>query len=517
MMFILIDSKKEDIMIDTRYATNEIKLTDQIRILRKNGEKVKLGSLILGTTYTYQKGYGRALECICIFGTREVVVRDDLYCIQDGENFTYAYKDPKGNISLYATDPFSKDVFQLLFLCASELSCNKTINDIVSKLYIHSLSIGWNDVWDAFHQEDAIELAALYVEYIEEMIQDERFYWIKKHELFSKDFKTGKTKQAPDTSGILFQEREDLSHLAISYTKEDLNQMPTYLIDSIQDNIQFYQANKDTLDKNAIQVIKAFAGDYVWAAGYYGPSGTGKTTTAKLIAGALCLPIIKVTGSRNIDEAYLFGKYILKNGDTEFSYGPLSLAMKHGALFLFDEINMIEGDVLSSLNDVLEMKNGKKILENGEQITAHRAFRFIETMNIGYAGTNDINLSHKSRIQLKVKISKLSMEQNIQIVLNNSSINRTTAKKMIPFIEKVNDMINESGNEFAQRIDIRNIINWANLSVALDNDYIHAAIPTIVAGLLEEDITIDNSELEDILLSDSLASNVMSQIIDTMK
>lgn len=504
-------------MIGTRYITNEIKVTDEMRILRKNGEPTKLGNRIKGTTFVYEKEYGKALESICILSKKEIIVRDNLYCLKNEDQYTYAVRDKKGNVSIYATNGYSNDVFSILFLCASELNCNKTINDIVRKIYIHSLQLEWTDIWDSFHEEDAIELANLYVEFVEEMIKHGRFHFIKDHESWLKELDEGQVVMCPDEKGCLFLEQEDLSKYTLTYSTEELEAMPTYLLSSIKENVSFFEENKDTLDTNAIQIIKAFSKGNLWSGGYYGPSGTGKTTTTKLIAGALQIPIVKVTGSRNIDEAYLFGKYILKNGSTYFSDGPLTIAMKYGALFLFDEINMIEGDVLSSLNDILEIKNGRKILENGELVISHDYFRFIETMNIGYAGTNDINLSHKSRIQLKVKISKLSLEQNIQIVMKGSSISRDIARKMIPFIEEINSMIYESGNEFAQRIDIRNIINWANLSLSLENDYIQASIPTVVAGLLEEDITINNSEIEDILLSDSLASEVMSLIIDKMK
>ena len=59
---------------------------------------------------------------------------------------------------------------------------------------------------------------------------------------------------------------------------------------------------------------------------------------------------------------------------------------------------MVDSDIISSLNDVLD-----GTIDNGEIIHAHPLFRFAESMNIGYAGTNEMNLSHKSRIQNKIK------------------------------------------------------------------------------------------------------------------
>ena len=501
------------------YTTNKISKTDEIRILKLKGEFNKLNKIIPGTTYYYEPIYGHALESICIKESLEVSkinYRDTIYYRL---NNTYITKDHKGSLLLYTSEPFSNDIFTILFLCASELNISKFINSSIKKIYHYNLEIEWITIWDSFIQEAIVDVANEYVILIEKMIQQNQFHIITNLDKFSARLNQGTSELGlyPLKDGILYQKQEVLKDIEFSYTQDELENMPDYLKLSRIENRKLYEQSKNALDQNCIQVIKAFSTKNIWTTGYYGPSGTGKTTTIQIIAGALNLPIIKVTGSRNIDEPYLFGKYILKNGSTEFLYGPLSLALKYGALFLFDEINMIEADVLSSLNDILEKKGATKVLENGEIITAHRNFCFGETMNFGYAGTNDLNISHKSRIQMKVKISKLSIEQNLQIIQSNSKISRKIAKKMLPFIDIINDLIIENGNEFSQHIDIRNIINWANVSIALDYDYIQAAIPTVIAGLLEEDITIQNSEVDEILLSDSIASKALAIIVEKMK
>ncbi len=501
------------------HTTNKISKADEIRILKKNGQLNKLDKIIDGTTYTYKKGYGKALESICILDTCKVIKYTYRYIDFYRYNDTFVTRDDNGVVSIYTTDAFSTDVYTILFLCASELNISKTINNAIKKIYQYNLDIPWVNIWDSYCKEPAIDVALEYVELIEKTIHNKTFNVITDLDKFVQMISIGAIEENmyPRLDSILYKKQEVLKDIEFSFTEEELASMPAYLKLSRDENRKLYQDSLESLDQNSINVIKAFSTKHIWTTGFYGPSGTGKTTSIQLIAGALHLPIIKVTGSRNIDEPYLFGKYILKNGNTEFLYGPLSIAMKYGALFLFDEINMIEADVLSSLNDILEKRAATKVLENGEIITTHPNFCFGETMNVGYAGTNDINISHKSRIQMKVKISKLSVDQNLHIILKNSNISRDIAKKMLPFVDIINDLIIESGNEFSQRVDIRNIINWANVSLALDNDYVSAAIPTLIAGLLEEDITILNSDIDDILLSDSIASVALSKVIDQMK
>ena len=220
-----------------------------------------------------------------------------------------------------------------------------------------------------------------------------------------------------------------------------------------------------------------------------------------------------MVGSRSIDESTLFGKYVLRNGETVFEYGPLSLMMKYGGMFIFDEINMVDSDIISSLNDVLDGTK-QKILDNGEIIHAHPLFRFGESMNIGYAGTNEMNLSHKSRIQNKIKISQLPIDKMSHIIVKETGIDDTTATKMASLLDAFHNVIMNEGNETTQRIDLRTLLNWANKTVDLEGDVIRASLVTIISELAEEDDEILNLEdARQILATNGPAASVMSLIV----
>ncbi len=307
----------------------------------------------------------------------------------------------------------------------------------------------------------------------------------------------------------------DLPDVCELYPQEEKAKLPLFLQESIQTNERLYLQNRAFLDRSDIELIRSFKRGKTWSCLYYGPSGTGKTTKLLCIAGALGLPSLKMVGSRAIDESSLFGKYVLRNGETVFEYGPLSLMMKYGGMFIFDEINMVDSDIISSLNDVLDGTK-QKILDNGEIITAHPLFRFGESMNIGYAGTNEMNLSHKSRIQNKIKISQLSIEKMTQIIVKETGLDEKYANQMAEMLEGFNEIILNEGNETTQRIDLRTLLNWANKTVDLEGDIIRASLVTIISELAEEDDEILN--LEDprqIMATNGAASTVMRQIVST--
>ena len=297
------------------------------------------------------------------------------------------------------------------------------------------------------------------------------------------------------------------------YNDQEKQKLPLFLQESIKDNERLYMQNRHFLDQNDFDLIKSFQRGKTWSCLYYGPSGTGKTTKLLCVAGALGLPSLKMVGSRSIDESTLFGKYVLRNGETVFEYGPLSLMMKYGGMFIFDEINMVDSDIISSLNDVLDGTK-QKILDNGEIIHAHPLFRFAESMNIGYAGTNEMNLSHKSRIQNKIKISQLPIDKMAQIIVKETDIDLKTATQMASLLDAFNNVIINEGNETTQRIDLRTLLNWANKTVDLDGDVLRASLVTIISELAEEDDEILNLEdVRQILSTNGAASSVMSLIV----
>lgn len=384
---------------------------------------------------------------------------------------------------------------------ANEYQAINSISDqltaILKKLLEHNSYL-------ALHYDSVVELLEHKHMTMSDAIMD-RYYFHQGNNLRTVKDKTALSQLLNKNYSVL-----DIQPL---FTAEEIKELPYFLQLSIADNQKLYMQNRDYLDMNDFDLIRSFHRGKTWSCLYYGPSGTGKTTKTLCVAGALGLPSLKMVGSRAIDEASLFGKYVLRNGETVFEYGPLALMMKYGGMFIFDEINMVDSDIIASLNDVLDGTK-QKILDNGEIIHAHRNFRFAESMNIGYAGTNEMNLSHKSRIQNKIKISRLPVEKMTQIIVKETDVDFVTAEKMASLLDAFQNIIATIGNETTQRIDLRTLINWANKTVDLDGDVIRASLVTIISELAEEDDDIENLEdIEQIMATTGSAAAVMELIV----
>lgn len=417
----------------------------------------------------------------------------------------------------YLYNEYKKDQYEDLYQLWYQLDMNEhlqgtnwdaneyqMINSISDQLIIILKKLLENDSYLALHYDSVAEL----LEYKHIAMSDSimtRYYFHQGDDLRTVKDKTVLSQLLDKSYSVL-----DIQPL---FTPEEIKELPYFLQLSIADNQKLYMQNRDYLDMNDFDLIRSFHRGKTWSCLYYGPSGTGKTTKTLCVAGALGLPSLKMVGSRAIDEASLFGKYVLRNGETVFEYGPLALMMKYGGMFIFDEINMVDSDIIASLNDVLDGTK-QKILDNGEIIHAHRNFRFAESMNIGYAGTNEMNLSHKSRIQNKIKISRLPVEKMTQIIVKETDIDLSIAEKMASLLDAFQNIITNIGNETTQRIDLRTLINWANKTVDLDGDVIRASLVTIISELAEEDDDIENLEdIKQIMATTGSASAVMELIV----
>lgn len=512
------------------------------------GEKLTL-DYIDGTTYTYEYKNAKAImglvhsqynnDQVYLFTHEHSLLFQIIHNNQKEAYLEYSLQDQR---FIIASAYEKSDSLYRLLLVAINYIYNQYQTEPFQDIYENWRHIDMSqhhhaNEWDANHYKYVLNIAKRLIQILKDILQLQdcflSLHYDSVEELLNHLHMTFNTQSL--TPVFLFQ--EDPQHLLLdlqskqqiyqslsssSYTILDITplystqermKLPLFLQESIKDNERLYMQNRHFLDQNDFDLIKSFQRGKTWSCLYYGPSGTGKTTKLLCVAGALGLPSLKMVGSRSIDESTLFGKYVLRNGETVFEYGPLSLMMKYGGMFIFDEINMVDSDIISSLNDVLDGTK-QKILDNGEIIHAHPLFRFGESMNIGYAGTNEMNLSHKSRIQNKIKISQLPINKMSHIIVKETGIDDTTATKMASLLDAFHNVIINEGNETTQRIDLRTLLNWANKTVDLDGDVIRASLVTIISELAEEDDEILNLEdARQILATNGPAASVMSLIV----
>ena len=69
-----------------------------------------------------------------------------------------------------------------------------------------------------------------------------------------------------------------------------------------------------------------------------GPTGCGKTRFVEAMAHQLGRELITVAGHEDMTSADLVGRFLLKGGETVWVDGPLTRAVREGAIFYLDEV-----------------------------------------------------------------------------------------------------------------------------------------------------------------------------------
>jgi MoxR-like ATPase len=208
---------------------------------------------------------------------------------------------------------------------------------------------------------------------------------------------------------------------------------------------------------------------------FHGPAGTGKTMSCKLVCQEIGLPLIAVVNcTDNLDDLIL-GKYIPEGDGFVFNESRVTKAIRDGGAVVFEEINFAKPQCLAFLNSLLD-DNGFVWLDNNEVVRRHPDFRFFATMNMGYAGTRDLNHALYNRFNLTVEINALPDEVISRMLVARVPGCKPVVKKMLGVYGKIRKKI--EGDELDAVISPRNLENWARQ--AQYEGYVTAAERTII-------------------------------------
>lgn len=118
-----------------------------------------------------------------------------------------------------------------------------------------------------------------------------------------------------------------------------------------------------------------------------GPTGCAKTTLVEQVCAQLGRPLVRANIINDTDEDDLIGGFRLKNGETVFHEGPVTIAMELGAVLLLDEVDLGSPKMLC-LQPPLE---GKQIFikKTGRIVKPQKGFTVIATANTKGKGSED--------------------------------------------------------------------------------------------------------------------------------
>jgi nitric oxide reductase NorQ protein len=129
-----------------------------------------------------------------------------------------------------------------------------------------------------------------------------------------------------------------------------------------------------------------------------GPTGCGKTRFVEHMAWTLQRPLITVACHEDMTAADLAGRFLLTADGTVWHDGPLTIAVRHGAICYLDEIVEARQDTTVLIHPLTDNRRILPLDRRGEMIQAHPDFLLVVSYNPGYQSVaKDLKESTKQR------------------------------------------------------------------------------------------------------------------------
>ncbi len=115
-----------------------------------------------------------------------------------------------------------------------------------------------------------------------------------------------------------------------------------------------------------------------------GPTGCGKTRFIRHMAAQLGRPLYTVACHDDLTAADLVGRHLIGDGETRWQDGPLTRAVREGAICYLDEVVEARKDTTVVLHPLSDDRRELHIERTGEQLTAPPEFMLVVSYNPGY-------------------------------------------------------------------------------------------------------------------------------------
>lgn len=226
-----------------------------------------------------------------------------------------------------------------------------------------------------------------------------------------------------------------------------------------------------------------------------GPTGCGKTRFIEHMAWRLKKPVITVACHEDMTASDLVGRFLLDAQGTIWHDGPLTLAVRYGAICYLDEIVEARQDTTVVIHPLTDDRRVLPLEKKGELVTAHADFQLVISYNPGYQSVlKDLKESTKQRFGA-IDFHYPVPEVEAEIIAHEAGVDRGLARRLVTIGERSRNLKGHGLDEgastrmliYAGRMIARGISIEAACQVSLvlpitDDEDIRSALAAAVAA-----------------------------------
>ncbi|HEY5595593.1 MAG TPA: AAA family ATPase [Nitrospiria bacterium] len=227
-----------------------------------------------------------------------------------------------------------------------------------------------------------------------------------------------------------------------------------------------------------------------------GPTGCGKTRFVQQMAYQLKRPLITIACHEDLTASDIVGRYLLRGDETVWADGPLTLAVKHGAICYLDEVVEARKDTTVVIHPLTDDRRILPIEKKGQVIEAVDEFMLVISYNPGYQSVlKELKQSTKQRF-MAIEFDYPPREMEVRILQHETGLGEAAAQSLVKLGEKVRNLKNHgleegvstrllayAGALIRKGIDPRSACEAAVIQPITDDPDMHRSISEIVNSI----------------------------------
>ena len=222
-----------------------------------------------------------------------------------------------------------------------------------------------------------------------------------------------------------------------------------------------------------------------------GPTGCGKTRFVEAMAHDLARPLITVACHDDLTTADLVGRFLLRGGETEWVDGPLTRAVREGAICYLDEVVEARQDTTVVLHPLADHRRQLPIERLGMTIDAAPGFCLVVSYNPGYQSVlKDLKDSTRQRM-VAIEFGFPAPDVEEKIVSHEAGIDSAKAAALVRLGQAIRRLETAGLREVAST---RVLIAAARLSA--EGLSLADAARAAIAGPLSDDAQVTSGLLK---------------------
>jgi nitric oxide reductase NorQ protein len=191
-----------------------------------------------------------------------------------------------------------------------------------------------------------------------------------------------------------------------------------------------------------------------------GPTGCGKTRFVEYMAWRLGKPLVTIACHEDMTASDLVGRHLLDADGTRWQDGPLTVAVRAGAICYLDEIVEARQDTTVVIHPLTDARRVLPLEKKGELVHAHPDFQLVISYNPGYQNImKDLKQSTKQRFGA-LDFGWPSRAVEIEIVAHESGASPDIAARLVSIGERARNL---KGHGLDEGISTRMLIYAGSL------------------------------------------------------